>query len=171
MGADFMRAMVGAARSDPTPPLSATGPARSEFSRQMDGYLRGMLNWEQLDALWRSVRSEPRGWYVSQAGEAVAASPLEAQALLTFVDEVDALLRREHEHDFCGIVFADDSERPAFIKIFDPGNVGSFCHSGGAQIPPRWVLSRSKPERIEDDAPAPGARKRWWSRLFGPGDG
>lgn len=152
------------------PPAAEAG-LRSEFSRQMDGYLRGMLNWDQLDALWRSVRADPQGWYVSQAGEAIAAQPLEAQALLRFVDEIDALLRREHEHEFCGIVFADDSERPAFIKIFDPGNVGSFCSSGSAPIPPRWVLSRSKPERIDDDAQVPSARRHWWSRLFGPGQG
>jgi len=24
-----------------------------------------------------------------------------------------------------------------------------------------------KPERIEDDAPLPGSRRRWWQALFG----
>jgi hypothetical protein len=29
------------------------------------------------------------------------------------------------------------------------------------------VLSRFKPDRIEDNAPLPLARKRWWRGLFG----
>lgn len=39
-----------------------------------------------------------------------------------------------------------------------------------APIPPRWVLSRTKPERIEDDAPLPVSRRSWWQRLLGAGE-
>jgi len=150
--------------------MKASADPASTFSRQMDGYLRGMLYWEQLDALWLRVRAEPQGWYVSQLGEAVPSAPLEAQALSRFVDEIDALLRSEHRQNFCGVVYADVPELPTFIKIFDPRHMGSFCSCSSTPIPPRWVLSRSHPEPIQDDAPADGARRRWWSRLFGAGE-
>lgn len=49
----------------------------------------------------------------------------------------------------------------------DLHNLGSSCGCSGVKIPPRWVLSRMKPEAIQDDAPLPNARRRWWQALFG----
>jgi hypothetical protein len=141
--------------------------ALSEFSRRMDAYLLGMLRWPQLDALWARVRADAQGWYASQVGEPLPSAPLDADALMRFVDEVDALLRREHQADYCGIVYADDPVQPAFIKIYDPQHMGSFCGCSSTPIPPRWVLSRCRPEPIVDDAAVPAARRSWWRRLFG----
>jgi len=142
----------------------------SAFAQQLNGNFQGMLHWQQLDDLWVRVRAEPQGWYASLVGDAVPQSPMDADALNRFVDEVDALLRREHKQDFCGIVYTDNREQPGFIKIYDPHNLGSFCSCSSTPIPPRWVLSRIKPERIEDDAPLPSSRRSWWSRLFGASD-
>jgi hypothetical protein len=138
----------------------------NDFNNRINGQFWGILHWAQLDELWSRVRAEPDGWYASLIGEAAPESPLAAEALHHFVAEVDALLRREHEYDYCGIVYADDLAQPAFIKIYDPHNLGSSCGCSGAKIPPRWVLSRIQPARIEDDAPLPGSRRRWWERLF-----
>lgn len=138
-----------------------------DFSLRMNGQFWGILHWSQLDELWSRVRAEPEGWYASLVGEAAPESPLSAEALHHLVAEVDTLLRRGHEYDYCGIVYADDPVRPGLIKIFDPHNLGSSCGCSGAKIPPRWVLSRIKPEPILDDAPLPGARRRWWKALFG----
>jgi hypothetical protein len=146
----------------------AGGP--SEFSRRMNGYLHGMLRWPQLDALWARLRADPQGWYACQVGEALPSAPLDAAALVRFVGEIDALLRREHQADYCGIVFADDPEQPALIKIYDPHHMGSFCGSGSTPIPPRWVLTRCRPEPIQDDAPMPASRRSWWRRLFAGGE-
>jgi hypothetical protein len=66
------------------------------------------------------VRAEPEGWYVSLAGEVVPHAPLDADARKHFVEEMDALQRREHEHDYCGVVYADDPAPPSLIKIYDP---------------------------------------------------
>jgi len=138
----------------------------NEFTTRLNGEFHGVLRWEELDALWSSVRAEPEGWYASLAGEPAPETPLAADALKHFVAEVDALLRREHEVDYCGIVYVDNPALPNFIKIYDPNNLGSSCGCSGARIPPRWVLSRIKPARIDDDAPLPNNRKRWWQRLF-----
>lgn len=137
-----------------------------DFVECMDGTFRGMLHWADLDTLWARVRSEPQGWYVSLVGTEPAQQTISPDALDTFITEVDGLLRREHDYHYCGIVYADDPEQPALIKIFDPHNLGHSCGSSGTRIPPRWVLSRMPPVLIVDEAPLPNSRRRWWQKLF-----
>lgn len=139
----------------------------SDFSRQLSGRFFGVIRWQDLDALWLKVQVEPEGWYASLTGEALPEMPLAAAALQHFVAEVDALLRREHKEDYCGIVYADDLETPGFIKIYDPHNLGCSCGMHGGAYSPRWLLSRLRPELIVDAAPLPNARRRWWQALFG----
>ena len=138
-----------------------------EFLKRMNGSFRGMLQWADLDALWARVRANPEGWYVSLVGIEPAQQAMTPAALDTFITEVDSLLRREHDYSYCGIVYADDTEHPSFIKIYDPHNLGSSCGSSGVRIPPRWVLSRIPPALIVDEAPLPNSRRRWWQKLFG----
>lgn len=45
------------------------------FWQQFNGNLKGMLRWEQLDALWQQVRGQPDGWYVAQLGQDVPDGP------------------------------------------------------------------------------------------------
>lgn len=137
------------------------------FATRFNGNFKGILRWPQLDALWERVRSAPEGWYATLTGEAPPTEPLDRESLLKLITELDELLRREHDYDYCGIVYADNPEKPEFIKIYDPHNLGSSCGSSGTRIPPRWVLSRIQPEEIKDDAPLPGSRRRWWQRIFG----
>lgn len=136
------------------------------FWQQFNGNLKGMLRWEQLDALWQQVRALPHGWYVAQLGQDVPDTPLDEAGLLRFVDEADVLLRREHQLNYCGIVFADNPSQPGFIKIFDPHNLGSACSHSSTPIMPLWVLCRTRPERLNTPAPQPNSRSNWWSRLF-----
>ena len=92
-----------------------------------------------------------------------------ADETIKFIAEIDGLLHREHEFDYCGIVYVDDPDSPGLIKIFDPHNMGSGCRVGGAPIPPQWVLSRYKPSLMLNDAPLSNSRRRWWQSLFGLG--
>ena len=138
----------------------------NDFTQRLNGRFFGIIRWQDLDALWLRVQVEAAGWYVSLTGEAVPEVPLTEDSLKRFVNEVNALLRREHDEDYCGIVYADDLEQPTFIKIYDPNNLGSSCGMHRGAYPPRWVLSRLCPARIADDAPLPNARKRWWQALF-----
>ncbi|MFH2134864.1 MAG: hypothetical protein ABII81_06745 [Pseudomonadota bacterium] len=136
-----------------------------EFLDRLKGPFRGMLHWSDLDALWAAVRAKPEGWYISMVGEEPVPQTMTVEALDNFITEVDELLRREHDCTHCGIVYADDIEQPSFIKIHDPGSIGSSCSS--TPVPPRWMLSRMSPSKVEDDAPLPGNRRRWWQKLFG----
>jgi len=117
--------------------MKATPGTASTFSRQLGGRFYGIIRWQDLDSLWLRVQAEPEGWYASLTGAAPSDAPLTADALKIFVAEVDALLRREHDEDYCGIVYADDLEKPSFIKIYDPNNLGSSCGMHGGAYPPR----------------------------------
>lgn len=139
----------------------------TEFARRMNGTFRGILRWEELDALWARVRAAPTGWHAAIAGAPAPPQTLDAEALLCLVGELDTLLRREHAYDYCGIVYVDDPANPALIKIFDPNNLGSACSGNTTPTPPRWLLSRMPPEALVDPAPVPNARRRWWQCVLG----
>ncbi|MCP4696865.1 MAG: hypothetical protein GY862_08460 [Gammaproteobacteria bacterium] len=136
------------------------------FRQRYNGRFSGILRWPQLDTLWAGVRKNPEGWYAYFVNEELPPAPLDATALDRFVNEVDALLRKDHDYDYCGIVYADALESPSMIKIFDPNNLGASCGSSGRVVPPRWLLSRIRPEPIVDEAPVPRGRIRWWKRIF-----
>jgi len=141
----------------------------SEFARRYNGYLHGILRWPDLAALWERIRAAPEQWYVVQVGEPLPLDPVPPEKLKHLVAELDALLRRDHEEDYCGIVYVDDPEQPALVKIFDPHHLGSSCGSSGQVVPPRWVLSRFPPEPIFAQPLPSAARRRWWQTLFGKG--
>ncbi|NWG30117.1 MAG: hypothetical protein HXY29_01305 [Rhodocyclaceae bacterium] len=137
----------------------------SEFQRLFAGRLWSVMSWEQLDAFWKRIGGE--GWYVYAVGESVPAAPVTPEALAAFIEKIDALLRREHHHDYCGIVYADDLETPTFVKIFDPNNLGVSCGFSDNPPLPGWILSRVPPEDLKPAAPLPEGRRRWWRALFG----
>ncbi|MGE5466602.1 MAG: hypothetical protein ACM3Y9_04175 [Ignavibacteria bacterium] len=138
-----------------------------EFTARLSGRFHGVLAWSRLDDLWARLRAAPEGWYVTMIGQPVKTpAPVSAEHFDRFIADVDALLRKDHREDYCGIVYVDDPEQPAFVKIYDPNNLGSSCGGGGGTVP-RWVISRMAPEPIEDAAPLPANRLRWWQNLFG----
>ena len=81
---------------------------------------------------------------------------------MRFVDEIDQLLRREHDEDYCGIVYADDLGEPAMIKIYDPHNLGVVCGSSDHPPLPGWVMSRIAPVDLPAAQRPTGRRRRWW---------
>jgi len=138
------------------------------YLKTFQGGFSGILRWPQLDALWDTLRHDTDGgWYVYAVGEPPPEVPSSPQDLNRFIAEVDALLRRDHETDYCGIVYADDRERPSFIKIYDPNNLGVVCGSSEAAPLPGWTLSKLKPLDLPGALLPPGNRRRWWQRLFG----
>ena len=126
----------------------------------------GVQQWSELDALWQRIRGAS-GWYVYFVAEPPPAAPLAPHELSYFIEEIDALLRREHNHDYCGIVYADNFAAPHLIKIFDPHHLGSSCGHGKQKLSARWILSRDPPLEIASPDIVPEGRKRWWRRLFG----
>ncbi len=131
------------------------------------GSFTSMMRWPQLEAFWQLLKSQADdGWYVYAVGEAPPESPVEREQLHRFIDEVDDLLRREHEEDYCGIVYADNNDHPKYIKIFDPNNLGVSCGSSERPPLPGWILSRIPPVELEDALYPPNNRRRWWQKLL-----
>ncbi len=138
------------------------------FLTAFRGSFVAILRWPQLDEFWLRLKAQAEGWYVYAPGEAPPQETVSAEALCAFVDELDTLLRREHAESYCGVVYVDDPQQPAFIKIYDPNHLGSSCGSSGAPPPlPGWILSRLKPVDLPAALPPPANRRRWWQRLFG----
>ena len=138
----------------------------TEYQRHFKGSFTSALRWPQLDSLWEAVKQQPDGWYIYFVGKELPQTQVDKDSLLRFITEIDALLHKDHKHDYCGIVYSDDFDSPKMIKIFDPKNLGSSCGSSGQIVPPRWVLSKIPPDEIEDDAPIPMNRQRWWQNIW-----
>lgn len=131
------------------------------------GTFSGVLRWHQLDSLWERVLADPTAaWYVYAVGEEPPIAPQTNDALGTIVRELDALLRREHDEDYCGIVYTDSLQQPTYIKVFDPNNLGSTCGSSGNPPLPGWILSQMPPINLPAALPQPNNRRHWWQKLF-----
>lgn len=143
--------------------MSDTDP----FLEKFKGYFTSALRWEQLTELWTRIDAAG-GWYIYAVGEQPPEQPSGAEQVKAFTRELDTLLRREHNEDYCGIVYADDRDSPTMVKIYDPNNLGSVCGPGLGPPPlPGWVLSKIPPVDLEAAMPPPGNRRRWWQKLFG----
>ncbi len=139
----------------------------SDYLQEFKGTFTSTLRWHDLDAFWQILRQHNEGqWYIYAVGEPPPEHSASKQELDTFIDEVDRLLRKEHQEDYCGIVYADDLNNPAMVKIFDPHNLGVSCGFSEHPPLPGWVLSITKPQDLPRAYPPPGNRKRWWQSLF-----
>jgi hypothetical protein len=136
------------------------------FLRAFRGSFTSALRWHQLDALWDVVRRKGGDWYVYAVGEAPPEQPSSEARTKAFVVEIDALLRAEHEEDYCGIVYADDLRDPSFIKIYDPHNLGVSCGYSTHPPLPGWIMSKLPPCDLPASQQPTASRKRWWQRLF-----
>ncbi len=137
------------------------------FYKAYNGYFSGILRWEQLDSFWIQVTKNTKAtWFIYAVGEIPPENPVAIDEVKRFIREVDQLLRREHDEDYCGIVYANNIEEPTFIKIFDPNNLGTACGSSEAPPLPGWILSQIKPVDLPSAFPLPNNRKRWWKSIF-----
>ena len=155
--------------------LLDSGPIRlpvltmsEEYLTAFRGSFTSALRWHHLDALWQVMRDAPSDdWYVYAVGEPPPEQPLPHAELVRFTEEIDRLLHEDHEEDYCGIVYADNLSDPAFIKIYDPHNLGVVCGYSENPPLPGWVLSKIKPCDLPAAQPANRNRRHWWQRLFG----
>jgi hypothetical protein len=139
----------------------------SPYLRAYNGRLKGLLRWQELDAVWaRLQRLSDEGWYVYAVGEAPPMAPASRDEFERFLVDVRQRLLNEHKEDYCGIVYADDHDRPNFVKIFNPNHLGKVCGSSDAPPLPGWTLSRVAPDDLEHAFPQTADRRRWWQKVF-----
>lgn len=131
------------------------------------GNFTSVMRWPQLDEFWEKLKGlADDAWYIYAVGQQPPETPVSKKQFLTFLEEIDALLRKEHDEDYCGIVYIDNHEQPAFIKIFDPNNLGVSCGYSEKPPLPGWILSRIQPVELEEALYPPKNRQRWWQRIF-----
>lgn len=136
------------------------------FEKKLNGTLYGLMRWTDWDALQTRLLAEAGNrWFAYAVGTDMPAVPVPPAALQVLLEEIDGLLRRDHDEDYLGIVYVDDLDTPSLIKIYDPNNLGSACGSIGYKVPPGWVLSLDPPSDISAFTPLPGNRRRWWAGL------
>ena len=139
-----------------------------DFRQAFRGRFENILRWEQLDELWDTLGADAGAdWFIYAIGEPPPDVPATGEQVRRFLAEIDVLLRKEHDEDYCGIVFADSMQSPTLVKIFDPNKLGVSCGFSDNPPLPGWVLSRLAPLDLEADAPLPGNRRRWWRRFLG----
>jgi hypothetical protein len=136
------------------------------FLDKYRGFLAGVMRWDDLDLLWQTIRQQQQAWYLYAVGEAVPRATVSAAELERFVASVDELLRREHDEDYCGIVYVDDPKQPSFVKIYDPNNLGVVCGYSENPPLPGWVMSQQPPVDLPQAFPPTAGRRRWWQNLF-----
>ena len=131
------------------------------------GNFTSTMRWPDLEDFWQVLKgSADDSWYIYAVGEKPPENTVEKTQLINFIDEMDALLRKEHEEDYCGIVYVDDKSAPAFVKIFDPNNLGVSCGFSDNPPLPGWVLSKIPPVELETAISPPKNRQRWWQKIF-----
>ena len=137
------------------------------FYSAFRGSFTSLMQWAQLESFWDVVRARAgAGWYVYCIGELLPANPLTAAQVGKFLTEVHALLKRDHDEDYCGIVYTDSKTDPSFIKIFDPNNLGVSCGSSKNPPLPGWTMTLMPPAPLESKRPLPEGRRRWWQGLW-----
>ena len=147
--------------------MTQAATTKPEFLVQFRGTFLGVLHWPDLDRFWEALRAHAdKPWYIYAVGETPPTTPASREQLLAFIQEIDALLHKEHEEDYCGIVYADDHKDPTYIKIFDPHNLGVVCGFSNNPPLPGWVLSLLPPVDLPNALSPTNNRKRWWQRLF-----
>ena len=131
------------------------------------GSFTSMMRWHHLDDFWALLNKQADdSWYIYAVGEQAPEETATKDTLLTFIKEIDALLRKDHDEDYCGIVYADDKTSPSFIKIFDPNNLGVSCGFSDNPPFPGWILSKIQPLELEQALNPPNNRRRWWKAIF-----
>ncbi len=129
------------------------------YKDSFTGYFAGIIPWEKFDLLWGKLKESPEGWYVFQPNTQgqPPTEPMEKEVFLAFLQEVDEFLHEQQYADYCGCVYVNSTENPAFVKVFHPRKMGSGCSLGGSSksvILPWWTISKVRPEiMLEAEAP------------------
>jgi hypothetical protein len=131
------------------------------------GSFTSTMRWPDLDEFWQVLKSiADDSWYIYAVGEVPPETTVGKEHLLSFIENIDVLLHKDHDEKYCGIVYVDDKQAPEFIKIFDPNNLGVSCGFSDKPPLPGWVLSKIQPVELETAMYPPKNRRRWWQRIF-----
>lgn len=140
--------------------------AEQNYVAAYRGNSTSLLRWHHLDEFWETLKQQSDDWFIYAVGETPPENTASKEHLIKFIEEIDVLLHKEHEEDYCGIVYTNNKETPAFIKIFDPNNLGVSCGFSENPPLPGWILSKIPPVELETALKPPNNRRHWWNKIF-----
>lgn len=114
------------------------------------GRFVGLLRWNDCDELLEIIKADPTDWYVYDTLIGVPKTTLSKELFLLKLSEIKEILVADHKGVRCGTVFTDDLDKPTFVKIFNPNNLGKVCGFSESPAIPQWLLSKEQPEDIAD---------------------
>ena len=139
---------------------------QTPFMTSYRGYFTGIMKWPDLDKFWQTLLAHNDGqWFVYATDETTPQAPETREEFALFIADANQLLRAQHQHSFCGIVYVDDKIKPSFIKVYDPKNLGVSCGYSDNPPLPKWVISRLKPEKLDDGKKLPSRWKQLLHRF------
>lgn len=142
-------------------------PDRSAYLRAFRGSFTGILRWEKLDVFWEQLAASPDNyWYVYEIGKQVPQQRLNQKRMQSCIKKIDKLLRQQHQEDYCGLVYADSLTDPAFIKIYDPNNLGKVCGFSEKAPLPGWIISQIPPIDLLVAPELEVKKAPWWQRFL-----
>ncbi len=115
------------------------------YREAYEGWLSGLLEWDDFDRVMAAVAASPAGWWVYDTRGEPPEAPEPEVSLPDRLAEVSQFLRRYHRASYCGFAYADDKASPSIVKIYDPRNASS-CSLGTPLAV--YTLSRMQPERL-----------------------
>lgn len=133
------------------------------FWRLYQGRSKGVLNWPEVDTLWQQLAGSPEGWFAYDLELAPPEAPSTPEAFLAVLKDAETLVNARRDRSHSGAIYIDSAENPAFVKIFDPVNMGTSCGGDHEIILPHYILSKAKPDRKPVPAPA---KKGFLGRLI-----
>ena len=149
-----------------------------DFWTSFNGWFSGVLDWSDVETLFSSLRKNSKGWYLAEMQSSDESNPasvpdmpesvLDEDDFLKFLVEAESVINKRRSRPYCGAIYVDNKDDPAFIKIFDPTKMGSSCSCSTEPVLPRWTISRIKPEPLPQKpqkSPNPG----FFARLTGIG--
>ena len=137
------------------------------FLQTYTGRMSGVLRWPQLDRLWLSLDADD-GWYLYEVGSDLPANPISKNKLEQALGQMDLFLRKEHDAEYCGVVYTDDLNSPSLLKIYHPKKMGASCGSSGSTVLPKWTLSRQPPVDLVEWALEKDQKPVWWKLMLKP---
>lgn len=127
--------------------------------------MKGVLRWPQFDTIWQNLNVDNQ-WYLYEIGADVPLQPISAEDLTSSIQEIDTFLHKEHDADYCGVVYADDLESPSLLKIYHPRKMGASCGSSGSTVLPKWTLSTMRPIDLLAWSLEKDKKPTWWKHML-----
>jgi hypothetical protein len=121
------------------------------YLKQFKGRFIGIMQWQDCDDLLNALISNPQEWYIYNTSDIVPDSTVAPDEFVSQIKSIKEIITKEHQERYCGIVYADNLDKPSFVKIFHPNNLGKVCGSSENPPLPRWLLSKTQPTDVVEN--------------------